>query len=199
MKIAILVFPGVEELDFVGFLEVLAVANRMMGKTHYKIELVGTDRGLIQCRGGLRVAPDRLLKNLGQHDLLFVPGGGAGGRSGVERLLKDEQVLGAIKESFEKGKRVWSVCTGAFVLAKAGLLRGRNATTHHSYFDRIRDAGAIVVQERVVFDGRITTGGGISSSVDVGLALVEKDLGNKVRTEVQSRMEYHLPQSKSKK
>jgi len=193
MKVSILVFPGVEELDFVGFLEVLAVANRVCGKRHFEPELVGVDRGPLRCRGGMQLVPDKALSELGEHDLLFVPGGGARSSTGVDLLMQDERVLNAIRRSYNDGRRVWSVCTGALVLGKAGLLKGKRATTHHSYYDLIQLAGARLVRERVVTDGRLTTGGGISSSIDVGLALVENELGGDVEREVRASLEYPPP------
>lgn len=85
---------------------------------------------------------------------------------------------------------VWSVCTGALLLARAGLLDGRTATTHHEFFDDLKSSGAKVQRARVVVDGRITTGGGISSSIDVGFELVKKTLGHDAAKEVGERMEY---------
>jgi cyclohexyl-isocyanide hydratase len=193
VKVAILVFPGVEELDFVGFLEVLAVANRVNGREYFETELVGTERGPVRCRGGLRIVPDIVLPNQLNHDLLFVPGGGARSETGVDLLVDNADVLELLKRFHAAGKRVWSVCTGALVLGAAGLLRGRKATTHHLYYDSIRSAGAEVVPERVVREGRLTTGGGVSSSIDVGLVLVEDELGKDVRREVQARIEYPPP------
>ena len=105
-------------------------------------------------------------------------------------LMKNRRVLARLKKSYGEGKRIWAVCTGALVLGKAGLLRGRRAATHHAYFDQLKLAGAIVTPERTVTDGRVTTGGGISSSIDVGLALVESELGKGIKRKVQARMEY---------
>ena len=190
MKVAILIFPGVEELDFVGFLEALAVANRVKGRGYFQTELVGVEDCPVTCSGGMKVMPDKTLSNLGEHDLLFVPGGGASRETGVDLLLNDRRVIDRLKKSYEEGKRVWSVCTGALVLGEAGLLRGRRASTHHNYLDQLRSLGAEVMLERTVTDGRVTTGGGISSSIDVGLTLVEQELGEHVRKEVQERMEY---------
>jgi cyclohexyl-isocyanide hydratase len=193
MKIAILVFPGVEELDFVGFLEALAVANRIKGKKYFEIKVVGTEEGPIVCSGGMKVVPDQTLSGLGEHDLLFVPGGGASRDTGVDLLMKNGEVLARLAKSYKEGKKVWSVCTGGLVLARAGLLRGRKAVTHHAYLDELASSGAKVVQERTVTDGRITTGGGISSSIDVGLLLIEMELGEDFKREVQTRMEYPPP------
>jgi transcriptional regulator GlxA family with amidase domain len=190
MKVAILVFPGVEELDFVGFLEVLAVANRLRGERYFETELVGTEVGPIECSGRLKVVPDRNLRDLKGQDLFFVPGGGARRGTGVDALLEDRLVLDTLKKTHEEGKMVWSVCTGALLLARAGLLDGRAATTHHEFLDDPKRSGAKVQRARVVVDGRIATGGGIASSIDVGLELVEKTLGRKAAKEVGERMEY---------
>ncbi|MGP8057652.1 MAG: DJ-1/PfpI family protein [Nitrososphaerales archaeon] len=190
MKVAVLVFPGVEELDFVGFLEVLAVANRLRGERYFETELVGTEVGPIECSGGLKVVPDSNLRDLRGQDLLFVPGGGARRGTGVDALLGNRLVLDTLKKTHEEGKMVWSVCTGALLLARAGLLDGRTATTHHEFFDDLKSSGAKVQRARVVVDGRITTGGGISSSIDVGFELVKKTLGHDAAKEVGERMEY---------
>ena len=193
MRVAILVFPGVEELDFVGFLEVLAVANRVRGERYFETELVGTEAGPIECSGGLKVVPDRNLRELGGQDLLFVPGGGAKRGTGVDALLGNRFFLDTLTKTYEEGKMVWSVCTGALLLARAGLLKGRAATTHHEFLDDLKQSGASVRRARVVVDGRITTGGGISSSIDVGLELVKTTLGREAAKEVRERMEYpHL-------
>jgi len=199
LKVAILVFPGVEELDFVGFLETLAVANRVRGRRHFETMLVGTERGPIACSGGMRVMPDLTLSELGDHDLLFVPGGGASRATGVDLVMNDKKVLDMVRRSYEGDSRVWSVCTGALVLGKAGLLKGRRATTHHMHFDEIRSAGARVIKQRTVVDGRVTTGGGISSSIDVGLALVEEELGQDVRGRVEAGIEYPPPPESKKR
>jgi len=193
MKVGILVFPGVEELDFVGFLETLAVANRVKGSRYFETKLVGTEEGPIVCSGGVRVVPDQTLSELDEHDLLFVPGGGASRGTGVDLLLKNRRVLDKLEESYREGKRIWSVCTGALVLGEAWLLEVRRSTTHHAYVDRIRLVGAIPSPGRTVRDGRVTTGGGISSSIDVGLALVEEELGKDMRKRVEARMEYPPP------
>lgn len=193
MKVAILVFPGVEELDFVGFLETVAVANRLSERRHFEMKLVGTERGPVICSGGMKIVPDQILPDLREYDLLFVPGGGASGGAGVDLLMKNKQVLDRLSESYLRGKRVWSVCTGALVLGEAGLLKGLRATTHHAFLDQLRSTGATAVSDRVVTDGRITTGGGISSSIDVGLALVEEELGEDTKKKVEASLEYPPP------
>lgn len=199
MKVAILVFPGVEEFDFVGFLETLVVANRVKGRRYFETELVGTDDGPIVCSGGVKVVPDRTLSQLKEHDLLFVPGGGASSSTGVDLLMKNRQILGRLEESYREGKKVWSVCTGALVLAKAGLLKGKRAVTHHAHLNKLRSFGVTVVQNRTVTDGRVTSGAGISSSIDIGLLLVEQELGEGFKRRVQMRMEYPPPSQRASK
>ena len=196
MKVATLVFPGVEELDFVGFLEVLAVANRLRGERYFETELVGTEAGPIECSGGLRVVPDVDLRDIGEYDLLFVPGGGANRKTGVDALMDNRLVLGTLRRAYDGGKMVWSVCTGALLLARAGILEGRAATTHHAFHDDLKKSGAKVRKARVVTDGSITTGGGISSSIDVGLELVRKTLGREAAKKAGERIEYPPPRGK---
>lgn len=193
MKVAILVFPGVEELDFVGFLEVLAVANRAKGEAWFETEIVGTSRGPIRCSGGMRVVPDRTIARAGDCDMIFVPGGGASRGGGVDLVSKDARVLDLLRSAERQGKMVWSVCTGALILGSAGLLRGKRAVTHRAHLDSLELYGAEVVRRRTVSDGKITTGGGISSSIDVGLELVRRTLGKRLAGNVQRRMEYHPP------
>ena len=190
MKVSILVFPGVEELDFVGFLETLAVANRVEGRRWFETEIVGTVNGPITCSGGLKVVPDKKVTRVRDHDMIFVPGGGASRETGVDVVSRDERVLRLLRSSERRGKLVWSVCTGALVLGSAGLLKGRKATTHHLDLDALRGYGAKVTRRRVVTDGKITTGGGIASSIDVGLELVRQRLGESVARAVKRRMEY---------
>ena len=192
MKVSVLVFPGVEELDFVGFLEVLAVANRVEKSKRFEVKLVGVQPGPVKCSGGLTVIPDSSLRGLKSADVVFVPGGGAGRGTGVDLLLQNKIILELLRDAYSDGRMVWSVCTGALVLGEAGLLKGRMATTHHSYFGRLRKYGAKVQRRRVVADGRITTGGGISSSLDVGLELVRRTLGQEVASDVGNRIEYPL-------
>jgi transcriptional regulator GlxA family with amidase domain len=202
IRVAILVFPGVEELDFVGFLETLAVANRVVGRKWFETQIIGTKRGPIVCSGGMKVMPDRTIASPGRHEVFFVPGGGASRRGGVSRRTgvdlasKNRRVLELLRMSYRRGEKVWSVCTGALILGSAGLLKGRKAVTHHAFLDQLQVYGARVVNARTVTDGRITTGGGISSSIDVGLELVRKSLGTSVARQVRKGMEYHPPRSR---
>lgn len=192
MKVVICVFQGVEELDFVGFLEPLAITNRILKSRYFEYSLAGIENDSVICSGGMKVEPDAVLDELKSSDcdLLFVPGGGASTNGGVTKLLQDERTLSKIKGFYDEGKLVWSVCTGALVLGKAGLLKKKSATTHHGYLTRLESYGANALARRIVRSGRITTAGGISSSIDLGLELVRSELGKKFAMEVCERMEY---------
>jgi len=113
----------------------------------------------------------------------------------VDALRKDTEVIGLVRAAHERGKKVWSVCTGGLVLAEAGLLRGRKAVTHHEHLDELQEMGAKVVRKRVVRDGNIVTAGGISSSIDLGLELVKDELGREVARLTGERMEYPPPKA----
>lgn len=199
MTVSILVFHGVEELDFVGFLEVLAVANRMVGRKWFRTDLVGVTAGPITCSGGLRVLPERTIGRLGRPDMIFVPGGGASRGGGVDVASKNPRLLNTLRSASRRGKLVWSVCTGALILGSAGLLKGKRAVTHRSFLRTLPAFGAKVVKARTVTDGNITTGGGISSSIDVGLELIRLSLGSSAARQVKRRMEYHPPPAKLKR
>jgi len=192
LKAAILIFPGVEELDFVGVYEVLAKGRAMAGEGKIKIreplevELIACTRE-VKCANGMTVLPHRLYRGLQDYDALIIPGG-----RGVQALRDDEGLLREIRKFAERpGALIASVCTGALVLAWAGVLEGRRATTHHDHREQLA-AYCDVVPERVVVDGNVITGGGISSSLDLGLRILEIRLGEEVAGKVRARIEYDL-------
>jgi len=180
-RIAILVFPGVEELDFVGVYEVLAKLEQME-ECDLEVELVGTE-GEITCALGMRVVPHKTYRGLADYDLLVVPGG-----RGVEALMGDEQLLREIKE-FSQEHIVCSVCTGAFVLGAAGVLEGRRATTHHRRKEELKEF-CEVVEDRVVRDENVITAAGVSAALDLGLKIVELACGREAAERVAERVEY---------
>jgi len=192
LKAAILIFLGVEELDFVGVYEVLAKGRAMARegglklKEPLEVELVASI-GKVECANGMTVLPHRLYRGLQDYDALIIPGG-----RGVHALRDDERLLGEIREFAERpGALVASVCTGVLVLAWAGVLEGRGATTHHDHREQLA-AYCDVVPERVVVDGNVITGGGISSSLDLGLRVLEICFGEEVAGQVRARIEYDL-------
>ncbi|MGP8241126.1 MAG: GlxA family transcriptional regulator [Solirubrobacteraceae bacterium] len=178
--VAIVMYPETQSLDFVGPLEVFAGAQRLIeatGRTEagYRITVLTPDGAPIRTSSGLRVAPDTGVANAPQPiDTLIVAGG-----DGSKDASKDERLLGWIKQVAPSTRRVSSVCTGAFVLAAAGLLDGRRATTHWASANRLAKLHpAVEVDPEPIYvrDGHIWTSAGVTAGMDMALAMVEEDL-----------------------
>jgi len=186
-EVAVVIFPKVEELDFVGVWQVLGTTQHLSKDEYFKLKTVGTIEEPIKCAHGLTVFPDEALSSLSGCDVIVVPGG-----PGVSEAMKNERLLIQVKQAHKTGKLVCSVCTGAFVLAKARVLKGKKATTYHTKIDKLSRYGAIPVRERVITQDNIITGAGVSASLDVGLKIIEKLLGAEVAVKVAEWIEYSL-------
>lgn len=178
MDIEIIVFDGFDELDAIAPFEVLRHAAD--AGAPFLVDLVGADGpGEIRAANGLTV---RVEAGIGLPDAVIVPGGGwlDGSRTGA-RAQADKGVLPSTLAQLAPSLR-WtaSVCTGAMLLAEAGLLRGRTATTNRGAHEQLRAAGTEVVDERVVDDGDIVTAGGPSCGIDLALWLTEREAGPQV-------------------
>jgi transcriptional regulator GlxA family with amidase domain len=190
VKTQILLYDGFDELDAVAPYEVLTAAGRRGAP--FEVELVHLD-GPRQVEGsqGLGV---RATAGLGERvDLLVVPGGRWADRtSPVGAWVEAERGVlpRAIARLHAAGATVASVCTGAMLLAAAGLTRGRRATTHHVAREELRASGAQLVDARVVDDGELITAGGITSGLDLGLWLVERHAGAALALELERHLEY---------
>ncbi|MFE2754442.1 DJ-1/PfpI family protein [Actinosynnema sp. NPDC059335] len=188
VRVQVLLFDGVEEQDFVAPVEVLGLAGRISGGA-LTTSLVGVGRpGAVTCTYGTRVeVPEGW--SPGRADVLVVPGGGYADKTGpgVNRLIGDQGFLRRLAGA--DLVRV-GICTGTMVLSAAGLTRGRNATTHSGAKADLAAQGADVVNARVVDDGDLITGGGITSGLDVALWLVERFLGAKTAQRVETVLEY---------
>ena len=172
-RVVIVVFDGVQSLDVTGPLEVFAGANSA-GFPRYHIRICSIDGRPVVSSSGLRVMPDAGLE--GPADLLVVPGG-AGTKASDPRLVAWLRAHGP------GARRIMSVCTGAFLLAEAGLLDGRRATTHWDYCATLaRRYAAVTVDPEPIFvrDGPVATSAGVTAGIDLSLALVEEDLGRDV-------------------
>jgi putative intracellular protease/amidase len=184
MNVDIVIFDGVEELDVFGPLSVLASA--------------GLDVRLVAAEGQRQVRAahgSELIARPPQAapGLLVVPGGGWGNRAGQGAWAQAQRgVLPAlITAHYEAGRTVAAVCTGSMLLAAAGLLRGRPATTHHTAVGELSAAGARVIADaRVVDDGQIVTAGGVTAGIDLGLWLVQRYLGPAAAAAQVTRLEY---------
>jgi transcriptional regulator GlxA family with amidase domain len=168
--VAILVFPEVEVLDFAGPFEVFGAANETGGGGLFRVVTVAESSGPVAARHGLRILPDHTVADCPPTDVLVVPGG-----FGTRRLENDAVLLDWLRRRAAGPGIVMSVCTGSIVLARAGLLDGLRATTHHTTFDRLRAAGPrVIVDEDARFtdNGRILTAAGISAGIDCALHVV---------------------------
>ena len=174
--VLIILFDRVQSLDVTGPLEVFAGARDHQGERAYRVRTASLGGAQVRTTSGLAIVPDGDLRDEGQADppdLLIVPGG-AGARCG------DPDLVGWIRAHAPRSSRVASVCTGAFLLAEAGLLDGRRATTHWSQCAALRDQyPAVKVDPDPIFvkDGNVATSAGVTAGIDLALALVEDDLG----------------------
>ncbi len=184
-EVAVVVFPRAEELDFTGVWQVLGTTQHLSKETYFKIRTVGTTEEPIKCAHHLTVLPDEPLSSISKCDVIVIPGG-----PGTSEAMKNEVLLNQVKQAYETGKLVCSVCTGAFILAKAGVLKGKKATTYHTEIDKLSNFGAVPVRERVVVQGNLITGAGVSASLDVGMKIVEKLLGVESAAKVAEWIEY---------
>ena len=191
MRFQILIFEGFDELDAIAPYEVLQ--NAAQAKADAKVELVTAEVAKdITAAHGLRLCPAGQLNLQRRPDVLIVPGGGwidrtaHGARVEAERGVIPEM----IKSLHESGTICASVCTGAMLLAAAGILKGRPATTNHGAIKDLEDLGARVINARVVDDGSIITAAGVTSGLDLGLWLVERFYGSKIAQQIEAQMEY---------
>lgn len=189
-KVGIYIFPDVEELDFVGVFEVLAKTRSMKDEGDLSIEKplqvnVIASENMVTCANGLLVKPHRVADDFEDYDLLIVPGG-----RGITKLLDDMEFLNRIRDYAQK-HMVCSVCTGALILGKAGVLKGKKATTHHNAREALREF-CEVVNSRTYMDGNVISAGGVSCSLDLGLKILEITYGKKIAGMVADRMEIPL-------
>ena len=189
MHVAIPVFPGVEELDAIAPLEVFGTA-RSAG-LDVMVQLVTHVEGSgVRCFHGLEMTG--LHGFSGDYDLVVVPGGAwiSEAATGVRLAVADGILPGLLRQQVEKGAVIASVCTGAFLLAAAGLLAGIPATTHHLAMEDLKAAGVEAVSSRVVDAGHILTSGGIASGLDLSLWILERSFGKDQADRVAEILEY---------
>jgi transcriptional regulator GlxA family with amidase domain len=192
MNIAILIFDGVEELDFQGPWEVLTMVNevRALKKLEGRdnVYLVSQVGGRVTCAKGMRVEADYSYATAPQADVLLVPGG-----QGTRREAKNPATLAWIADQSKACTWVTSVCTGSLLLAAAGPARGKRITTHWAAVGEVRkrgEAGEVVEGRRWVVDGNLVTAAGISAGIDMTIWLVAQLHGEEMAKTVVRMMEY---------
>jgi transcriptional regulator GlxA family with amidase domain len=187
--VSLLVFDDVEVLDFAGPFEVFSVTNELSDYSLFDIQTVSPRGDTIRARNGLSVNPDCPTDAVDRTDLLIVPGG-----DGTRPLLEQDDVITWIRNLAADAERVLSVCTGALLLARAGLLQGKRATTHHQAFDELEALTTdteLVRDTRFVDNGQIVTAAGVSAGIDMSLHIVEQLYGRDTADTTARYMEYH--------
>lgn len=175
----LMLFPGVTQLDLTGPYEVLARVPSA------KVHLLWKTLDPVRSDTGLTILPTTTLAEAPPLDLLLVPGG-----SGINALLTDEEVLSFLEERVSSTRYISGICTGSLVLGAAGLLEGKRAGTHWASRDFLAAFGATPVAERVVVDGILFTGGGVTAGIDVALRIVADLFGEQAAKLVQLSIEY---------
>jgi len=179
LQIGFLVFPNVQQLDLTGPYDVLA----SMPDTQAR--LIWKTLDPVRSSTGLMLTPDTTFEDCPPLDVICVPGG-----SGVSQLIPDDETLAFLRRQASTARYVTSVCTGALVLGAAGLLRGRRATTHWAFHELLEPLGALPVKARVVRDGNVLTGGGITAGIDFALTLAAELIGDEDAQALQLELEY---------
>ncbi len=179
LHIGFLVFPNVQQLDLTGPHDVFA---SVPGAT---VHLIAGTLDPVKSSSGLLLTPTIIYSDCPQLDVLCVPGG-----LGVNELMEDAAALDFIKQQAAGVRFMTSVCTGALVLGAAGLLHGRRATTHWAFHHLLEQFGAIPVKERVVQDGNLMTGGGVTAGIDFALTLLTGLIGETEAQAIQLQLEY---------
>lgn len=180
MNIAIPIFDHLTALDAVGPYEVL---SRLPGA---RVHFIACEPGPKRTETGmLALTADRALDELPDPEVIVVPGG-----YGTRALMADETMLGWLRRAHEKSEWTTSVCTGALLLAAAGILEGLEATTHWLMLETLRRYGATPVQRRVVQQGKVITAAGVSSGIDMALLLAAQIAGDQLAQAIQLAIEY---------
>lgn len=195
-RVGLLIFPGVEVLDFCGPFEVFSVtrtdeARRREDPSPFEVLLIAEQTGPVSAVGGLRVLPNHTLDSCPPLDILIVPGGW-----GTRREIDNGRLIGWIATRAGAVQTLASICTGAMLLGRAGLLDGRRVTTHWDSLTALRDAvpaATVLEDQHVVADGNLITSAGISAGIDLALHLVARYCGAPVARATARRMEYPYP------
>jgi cyclohexyl-isocyanide hydratase len=183
MKIAFILFDRMTALDFVGFYDAVTRLKTMGFNEKLSWTLCGMKDEISDDRG-ITVKIQEVAPDLSQYDLLFVPGG-----FGTRELLHDSEFIEWLKAGSNATYKV-SVCTGSILFGAAGFLDGKKATTHPNEYDLLRSYCSEVIEDRIVKDGYVITGGGVATSVDLGLFICELLAGREAVLRIQKQMDY---------
>jgi cyclohexyl-isocyanide hydratase len=179
-NVGFVIFPDLTQLDFTGPLQVLA--RLPDSATH----IVAKTQAPVPSDCGLGLVPTHTFATCPALDLICVPGGS----QGVVDAMADPDTIAFVRKQAAGAKYVTSVCTGAFILGVAGLLKGRRATTHWAFADLLPLVGATHEKARIVRDGNVITAGGVTSGIDFGLSVVAEIAGETAARTIQLGIEY---------
>ncbi|MGD9885426.1 DJ-1/PfpI family protein [Reyranella sp.] len=179
-NIGFVIFPDLTQLDFTGPLQVL---SRLPGAA---VHIVAKSTAPVPSDCGLGLVPTHTFTSSPALDLVCVPGG----NQGVVDAIDDRETIEFVRRQAATARYVTSVCTGAFILGVAGVLKGRRATTHWAFADLLPLVGATHEKARVVKDGNVITAGGVTSGIDFGLSVVAELAGETVARTIQLGIEY---------
>jgi cyclohexyl-isocyanide hydratase len=178
-RIGLLLFPDITQLDMTGPYEVFTKFPEA------EVRLVWKTLEPVKAGGGMRIIPDTTFADCPQLDLVCVPGG-----AGMNPLMEDTETLDFLRRQAAGAHYVTSVCTGALVLGAAGLLKCKRAATHWMSREMLAEFGAIPVAERVVVDGNVITGGGVTAGIDFALRVAAEAFDAEVAKAIQLSIEY---------
>lgn len=179
MDIGLLLFPRLTQLDLTGPFEVFAKTPGA------RVHLIWKMRGPVEAETGMQIIANETFDDCPPLDVICVPGG-----PGVNAVMEDEETLDFLREQAAGARFVTSVCTGSLILGAAGLLRGKRATSHWASRDLLARFGAIPAPGRVVRDGKLITGGGVTAGIDFALTVIAELGGDDVARSVQLQIEY---------
>ncbi len=186
VTVGILVFDGVDELDFVGPLDVFGAASR--GHDDHKVVTIGSRKTPFRGGNGLAFMAEHDFSEAPPLDVIVVPGG-----RGASQLVQDKPVLEWVRGAAASARWICSVCSGSFVLQAAGLTEGRCITTHSQGIEVLRSAkpGQAVATQRYVVDGNLVTSAGVSAGIDMSLWVVGQIYGEDHARTVRAMLEYY--------
>ena len=191
ISVGIFIFNDVEVLDFTGPFEVFFITRKQEGGEKqylYSVCLIGLTDGTITTRGGMEVRPHFSINSHPQLDRLIIPGG-----YGTRQLMHDESLINWLGSFNPRSTRLASVCTGSLLLASAGHLDGKSATTHWTVLDMMEETFPKVKVDRnrhVIIDEEVFTSAGISAGIDLALQMVRLDFGDLQANWTARHMEY---------
>ncbi|HXW97418.1 MAG TPA: DJ-1/PfpI family protein [Gemmatimonadales bacterium] len=187
-RVSMLVFDDAEVLDVAGPYEVFSVAGRRHGLEPFAVSIVAPTSAPVTLRNGFRLLPHFSLADAPAAEILIVPGG-----MGTRREMNNVTILDWVRRTARRAELILSVCTGALILGKAGLLDDLQATTHHGALDLLREVAPrarVRPGERFLDNGRVVVAAGVSAGIDMSLHVVARLLGDELAAETAAYMEY---------